>query len=237
MKRRTVVDLMSVAALLFALFPNGAAAQQDWPSRPMTMIVPLAAGAGPDVLARLLAPGLSDRLGQPVVVENVPGASGMVGASRVAKAPPDGYLFVLGIQGTHAVNQLIYEKPLYDAAADFTPVGLIAEAPTVLIARKDLPANNLREFIAYAKANQAKMQYGSSGVGTAAHLSCALLNSTIGVEVTHVPYRGSPASLQDLMAGRIDYLCNVASVAAAQIEASQVKAIAILKSEIGRAHV
>ena len=148
---------------------------------------------------------LSELLGQQVIFENVGGAGGMIGASRVAKAAPDGYQFVLGSSGTHALNQTLYKNPLYNAATDFAPVALVAEQPLVLVARKDLPADNLPEFIAYAKANQAKMQYGSAGVGSANHLACALLNAAIGINVTHVPYRGAAPAMQDLIAGRIDY--------------------------------
>jgi tripartite-type tricarboxylate transporter receptor subunit TctC len=192
------------------------------------MVVPLAAGGAGDVLARILASRLSELLGQQVIVENVGGAGGMVGASRVAKAAPDGYQFVYGNVGTHAANQTLYEKPLYNAATDFAPVALIAEQPIVLIARRDYPANNLQDFIAYAKVNQAKMRYGSAGVGSAAHLACALLNAAIGVAITHVPYRGGNPAMQDLIAGRTDYQCALPTDAIPQIESKTVKAISIL---------
>ena len=135
---------------------SGIAAAQGWPTRPVTMVVPFGTGSGIDVLGRVLAPPLSEALGQQVVVENVVGAGGMTGTARVARAVPDGYQFVLGNVGTHAVNQSLYPKPLYDASSDFTPVVLIAETPQALIARADLPAGNLQEFIAYARANHAK---------------------------------------------------------------------------------
>src|SRR5467141_799633 len=134
---------------------------QEWPSRPMTMVVPFAPGGGSDLLGRILAPPLSELLGQPVTVENVGGGGGITGALRVSRAAPDGYQFVLGTTGTHAQNQTLYKNALYNAAADFAPVALIVEQPMVLVARKDLPADNLREFIAYAEANRAKMQFGS----------------------------------------------------------------------------
>ena len=127
----------------------------------------------------------------------------MAGSNRVAKAIPDGYQFVLGNIGTHAANQTFFKSPLYNAATDFAPVMLIAETPLVLLGRKDIPANNLPEFITYAKTNQAKMQYGSGGVGSASHLACILLNAAIGVNVTHIPYRGAAPALQDLIAGRL----------------------------------
>lgn len=206
----------------------GIAAAQGWPTRPVTMVVPFGTGSGIDVLGRVLAPPLSEALGQQVVVENVVGAGGMTGTARVARAVPDGYQFVLGNVGTHAVNQSLYPKPLYDAGSDFTPVILIAETPQALIARADLPASNLQEFIAYARANHAKMQYGSPGVGSAAHLGCVLLNAAIGVEVTHVPYRSGGAAMQDLIAGRLDYQCPLLAIAIPQIDARKVKALAAL---------
>jgi tripartite-type tricarboxylate transporter receptor subunit TctC len=127
------------------------------------MVVPFAAGGATDVLARVLGAQLSELLGQQIIVENIGGAGGMTGSARVAKAPPDGYQFVLGSAGTHAANQTLYKHPLYNAMTDFTPVMLVVEQPIALITRKDLPARNLAEFIAYAKTNQAKMQYGSPG--------------------------------------------------------------------------
>jgi tripartite-type tricarboxylate transporter receptor subunit TctC len=213
----------------------GSAATQEWPARPMTMVVPFAAGSGIDVLGRTLAPALSEILGQQVVVENIGGAGGMTGASRVVRAAPDGYQFLLGNVGTHAHNQSLYSKPLYNPGTDFAPVALFAETPQVLIARADLPANNLREFITYTKANQDKLQYGSPGAGSAAHLGCVLLNAAMGATTTHVPYRGGAQAMQDLIAGRIDYQCPLVALALSQIESGKVKAIAVLtrqRSEI-----
>src|SRR6476661_8209997 len=152
----------------------------------------------------------------------------MIGAARVAKAPPDGYQVLLGTSGTQALNQSIYEKPLYNAATDFTSVALIFEVPQVLITRKDFHAANLQEFIAHVRANQATLQYGSSGAGGTGHLACALLNSAIGATVTHIPYRGGGPAMQDLIAGRIDYQCALANIAKPQIEALQAKPIALL---------
>jgi tripartite-type tricarboxylate transporter receptor subunit TctC len=167
------------------------------------MVIPFAAGGPVDIVGRILASRLSEVLGQQVVVENLGGGGGMSGASRVAKAAPDGYQLVLGNVGTHAANQTFYKRPLYNAATDFAPVTLVAETPLLLLARTDLPANNLQEFITYAKANQAKMQYGSGGVGSASHLACMLVNLRIGVSVTHIPYRGGAPAMQDLIAGRL----------------------------------
>jgi len=180
------------------------------------------------VLGRVIAGRMSEVLGQNVVVENVGGAGGMTGSARVANAAPDGYMFVLGTVGTHAQGQTLYKQPLYNAATDFTPVILIAEVPLVLEARKDLPVNDFKEFVAYAKANQAKMQFGSAGAGSATHLGCVLLNYTIGVNITHVPYRGTGPALQDLEGGRIDYMCDVITTAKPPIDGGQVKGIATL---------
>ena len=210
---------------------TGAAPAQNYPAKPVTMVIPFAAGGPTDVLGRVMAQRMSELLGQQVVVENVGGAGGMTGSKRVADAAPDGYNFVLGTVGTHAQSQTMYKKPLYSAVTDFTPVALIAEVPIVLIARKDLPVSNLEEFIAYAKANQAKMQYGSAGAGSATHLGCVLLNYLIGVDITHVPYRGTGPAMQDLQGGRIDYLCVIVSTAKPQIDGGTVKPIAIMTKE------
>jgi tripartite-type tricarboxylate transporter receptor subunit TctC len=180
------------------------------------------------VFARIVGARMSETLGQQVLIENVGGAGGMTGSKRVADAQPDGYTFVIGTVGTHAQGQTLYKKPLYNAATDFTPVGLLAEVPLVLITRKDLPAKDFKEFVAYAKANQAKMQFGSAGAGAATHLGCVVMNSTIGVDITHVPYRGTGPAMQDLVGGRIDYLCEAISTAKPQIDPGSVKALAIL---------
>ena len=227
--------LMMAALAALAIGQSPAMSQTaSWPDRPLTMVVPLAAGSGIDVLARVLAPRLSEILGQTVIVENVTGAGGTTGAARVAKAAPDGHQFLLGGTGTHAYAQTLYQHPPYDALNDFAPVALVAEQPVVLIARKDLPADNLREFIAYAKDHQAKMQYGSAGAGSAAHLACVVLNSAVGVTVTHVPYRGGGQAMQDLIAGRIDYQCPLLPIATQQIQSGSVKAIALLSRERSR---
>jgi tripartite-type tricarboxylate transporter receptor subunit TctC len=226
---------ISALVLSVLLVFVGRALAQDYPTKPLTMIIPFAAGGPTDVLGRVMAQRMSEILGQQVVVENVGGAGGMTGSKRVADASPDGYTFVLGTVGTHAQGQSLYKKPLYNAASDFTPVALIAEVPIVLITRKNLPVNNLQEFIAYAKANQAKMQYGSAGAGSATHLGCVLLNYLIGVDITHVPYRGTGPAMQDLQGGRIDYLCEIVSTATPQIDGGTVKGIAIMTKERSKA--
>jgi len=221
--------LLALAA--FSLASLTGAAAQDFPARPMTMIIPFAAGGPQDTLGRIVAQRMSEVLGQQVIVENVGGGGGMTGSLRVAQAPPDGYLFVLGSVGTHAQNQTLYKKPLYNAATDFTPVGFIAQTPIALIVRKDMPVSNFKEFVAYAKQNQAKMQYGSAGAGSATHLGCVVLNSAIGVDITHVPYRGTGPAMQDLQGGRIDYLCDIIATAKPQIDGGTVKGIAMMTKQ------
>ena len=214
----------AVAALITFATPTAA---QDFPNRPMTMVVPFAAGSGNDVLGRIIAPPLAEILRQSVIIENVAGAGGMTGGNRVAKAAPDGYTFGLGTVGSHAFNQTLYKRPLYHAANDFAPVTMIADQPLLLVVRKDLPASNLQEFIAYARANQSKMQYGSAGVGSATHLGCILFNSAIGVDITHVPYRGGAPAMIDLIAGRIDYWCPFSTTAMPQINGDTIKPLAM----------
>ena len=195
------------------------------------MVVTYAAGGTTDIIARIIGTRLSEVLKQQIVIENVGGAGGMTGAARVAKAPADGYQFVLGNVGTHAQNQTLYKNPSYNAATDFAPVGLLVDLPMLMVSRTTLPPNDLKEFIAYAKTNQAKMQYGSAGTGAPTHLACALLNVAMGVNITHVPYRGSALALQDMIGGRIDYHCLNASAAIQHIEAKNAKAITMTTKE------
>ncbi len=222
----------TVAAVLAALLTGIApAAAQDFPSRPVTVVAPFAAGGGNDVLARLLAPALSEALKQTVLIENVAGAGGMTGSARVARATPDGYTVGLGSVGSHAFSQTLYKRPLYNAATDFSPVAMIADQPLLLVTRPDLPAKTLQEFIAYAKANQGKMQYGSPGVGSATHLGCVLFNAAIGVDITHVPYKGGGQVMTDLIAGRIDYWCPFSTTAMPLVHSGKIKALALLARE------
>jgi tripartite-type tricarboxylate transporter receptor subunit TctC len=220
--------MIAAAALALAVLP---AAAGEWPTRLVTMVVPFAPGGGSDVVARILVPRLSELLGQQVVVENVGGSGGMTGSNRVARAPPDGYQIGFGVTGTHAQNQSLYKKPLYDAAADFAPVGLIADASYILITRTDFPAANLKDFISYAKANQSKMQFGSAGAGSGTHVTCLLLNAAIGIEVTHVPYRSTAQAMPDMLAGRLDYICEPVQTALPLIGQKTVNAIATLTRE------
>lgn len=217
--------IIAAAAVATAALP---AAAQEWPARPVTLVVPYAAGGPNDTITRVLSARLTEILNAQIVIENVGGAGGMTGANRVAKAAPDGYTVLLGGLAVLAQIPNLYKKPLYDAAADFEPVALISDSARILITRKDFPASTLAEFIAYTKANQAKLQYSSAGGGSGGHVCAILLDTLIGTHVAHVPYRGSGPAMQDMMAGRIDYTCEQISTALPQIEAGTVKAIATL---------
>ncbi|MDQ2954368.1 MAG: tripartite tricarboxylate transporter substrate binding protein, partial [Pseudomonadota bacterium] len=226
-----MLKIVTSAAFAVLMAFAGAARAQDYPSRPVTLVIPFAAGGPQDSIGRIIAQRMSELLGQQVVIENVGGAGGMTGSKRVADAQPDGYTMVQASVGTHAQNQSLYKKPLYNAATDFTPVAYLAQAPIALITRKDLPVNNLKEFVAYAKANKDKMTFGSAGAGSATHLGCVVLNYVIGVDITHVPYRGTGPAMQDLLGGRIDYLCEIVNTAKPQIDGGTVKGIVIMTKE------
>jgi tripartite-type tricarboxylate transporter receptor subunit TctC len=217
-------------AALAALALCAPALAQDFPNRAMTMVIPFAAGGPTDVLGRVVAARMSEVLGQNVIVENINGAGGMTGSLHVANSPPDGYEFVLATVGTHAQGQTLYKHPLYNAVTDFTPVILIANVPLVLVTRKDLPVNNFKEFVAYTKEHQATMQFGSAGTGSATHIGCLLMDYLLGINVTHVPYRGAGPAMQDLQGGRIDYLCDVMTTAKPPIDGGQVKGLAVFDS-------
>ena len=216
------------AAIAGLLALPGIAGAQSFPDRTLTMIIPFAAGGPTDVLGRIMAQAMGEQLKQTVIVENVGGAGGMTGGKRAADAKPDGYTMLLGTVGTQAQGQTLYKKPLYNAITDFTPVGLIAEVPIALLVRKDLPAKDLKEFVAYSKENQKKMQFGSAGAGSATHLGCVVLNTAMGTDITHVPYKGTGPAMQDLVAGRIDFLCEIAVTAVQNIKAGTVKGLANL---------
>jgi tripartite-type tricarboxylate transporter receptor subunit TctC len=205
---------------------------QNYPTRPITLVVPFAAGGSFDVLARVIQPRMTELLGQNVIVENVSGASGVTGTQRVANAQPDGYTILLGTVGTYAYNPSIFKKLSYDPVKDFTHVGLFADQPMVLVVNPKLPVNSLQEFVAYVKANREKISFGSAGVGSTTHLSCALVNSTIGgKEPVHVPFRGGGPAMAEIMAGRLEYGCSNIGGVIGQIQAGNLKAIANLSKE------
>jgi tripartite-type tricarboxylate transporter receptor subunit TctC len=218
----------TAAAFACTLALSATAHAQDWPTRPVTMVVPFAAGGPVDTMGRIMAARLSELLGQQVVVENIGGAGGMTGTARVAKASPDGHTMALSGSAVLAINQTIYKKPLYNAVTDFEHVAMFSDSARVLTTRKDLPASTLAEFVAYAKANQGRMQYGSAGGGSGMHVCAVLLDAAMGTRITHVPYRGAGPAMQDLIAGRIDYIAEQISTALPQVQAGTVKAIATL---------
>jgi tripartite-type tricarboxylate transporter receptor subunit TctC len=219
------------AALAVLLALTGTAGAATFPDRTLTMVIPFAAGGPTDVLGRIMAQAMGDILGQTVIVENIGGAGGMTGGKKVADARPDGYTMLLGTVGTQAQGQTLYKHPLYNAVTDFSPVALIAEVPIVLIARPDFPADNLKDFVAYAKANASKMTFGSAGAGSATHLGCVVADLAMGVNITHVPYKGSAPAMTDLISGRIDFFCEVLSTAKALIDSHKVKAIALMTKQ------
>jgi tripartite-type tricarboxylate transporter receptor subunit TctC len=225
------IGIFATLAAVAALGTDTAAWSQDWPTRPVTMVIAFAPGGPLDTLGRNLQPYLGEALGQQVVIENVPGGGGTVGSLRVSNAAVDSHMFTLGSIGTHAIGQSMHKTPPYNSLTDFAPVMLVADAPQVVLARKDLPASNLREFAAYARANHQKMQHGSGGAGTSSHIGCVLLNQVIGVKITHIPYRGGGPAMQDLLAGRVDYICNYISTALPSHRAGTAKVIATLNKQ------
>jgi tripartite-type tricarboxylate transporter receptor subunit TctC len=228
----TIRIALAGLAALAAIGPASAqTSAQTWPTRPITVVVPFAAGSSTDTAARILSAGMSELLGQQIVVENIGGAAGMTGTQRVARAAPDGYQLVFATVDTVAIVPAMQKKPPYDSINDFAPAGLVVEQPIVLIVRKDLPVNSLAEFATYAKANHSKMQFGSAGVGSGSHFSCAKLNAALGIDPAHVPYRSSGLAAQDLMGGRIDYICALGGTATGPVESGMAKAISLLTAE------
>jgi tripartite-type tricarboxylate transporter receptor subunit TctC len=220
--------LIAATLLLAATWASlGPVAAQDWPNRPLTMVVPTAAGGGADILGRILAARMAELLGQPVVIENVGNA--VASTNRVAKAQPEGYLVHFGNTAHYAYHPTLYKTPVYNPRTEFAPVGLLLEQPYLLVARNDLPVGNLREFAAYVKANQHKLQFGSgAGTGSGNHTVCEMANAAMGVKVTHVPYRDIGPLTQDMIAGRIDYQCPLPGTMIPLIETNRVKGIATL---------
>ena len=216
---------LAVGAVLAAL-AFGAAAQ-TYPSKPIRIVVPFPAGGTTDVLARAVAQKLTESLGQAAVVDNRPGAGGNIGAELVAKAPPDGYTLLMGTVGTHAINPSLYPKMPYDHVKDFVPVILVAGVPNVLVINPSLPVNSVQELIAYAKANPGKLNFASSGNGTSIHLSGELFKTMAGVQMAHVPYKGSAPALQDLVGGQVQLMFDNLPSSLALIKAGKLKALAV----------
>jgi tripartite-type tricarboxylate transporter receptor subunit TctC len=222
---KKIILAIAYAALLQTA---GGAWAQDWPTRPVTLVVPYAAGGPVDIIARILTVRMSELLGQQIVIENVGGAGGMTGSVRVAKSPPDGYTLLLSGSAVLAQVPNLYKKPLYNPLTDFDHVVMHSDSARILITRPDFPASNLMEFVAYAKAHQTTMQFASAGAGSGSHICPVLLDAAMGTTITHVPYRGTAPAMQDLIAKRIDYMAEQISVALPHIQAGSVKAIATL---------
>ena len=220
--------MILTGSLLAVVGGTLSASADTYPSKPITLVIPFTAGGPTDIVGRIMAERMSLLLGVQIVVENIVGAGGTTAGARIARAAPDGYQMIMGTVGTHAQSQSLYARPQYNAAEDFTPVGLIAEVPLVLVTRKDLPVTDLASFTAYTKANQKAMNFAHSGAGAAVHLGCLMLNIAIGVEVTNVAYRGSTQALNDIIGGRIDYMCEVISTLAEQVKGGNLKAVALL---------
>ena len=216
-----------LAALLVVLAGISGAQAQDYPTKTVTVIVPFAAGGPADVTGRIVADIFTRHLGQQFVVENVGGAGGTVGSLRAARATADGYTLISGHMGTHAAAPFFYPNLGYDPQKDFEPIGLIAEQPELLTVRKDIPANNLNEFIAYAKANESKLNMGHAGVGSVSYVGCLLLNSAIGIKPTMVPFTGTAPVMNAILAGQIDYDCDPILGPLPHVRAGTVKALAI----------
>ncbi len=216
--------LIAVGCLAFV--QQQASAQAQWPERSITLVVAFPAGGADDALGRLVAPKIAEGLGQSVLVENIGGRGGMVGAADVAKSAPDGYRILLGSSATHALSQALYSTPLYDAATDFEPVRLLVQQPMALVARKNMEANGLKEFVSRIKADG--LRYGSAGTGSATHIACARLNAEVGGKAIHVPYNGGGPAMKDLAAGKIDFFCPVITIAISPVTRHIVKAIATL---------
>ena len=219
--KHTLTALAAASVVLAA----GAAGAQNYPTRPITVIVPFAAGGPTDVVARIVGEHMSKSLGQQLVVENVAGAGGTTGITRGAQSKPDGYTIMMGHMGTHGAAPALYPKLKYDPTKDFEPIGLAAGTPILIVGKKALPANNLKEFIAYAKAN--KISEAHAGVGSVSFTTCTMLNAMIDVKPTRVAYRGTGPSLNDLVGGQVDYMCDQIVNLAEQIKGGQIKAFAI----------
>lgn len=217
-------------ALSLALASSLGVAAEIWPARPVRIIVPFPPGSSPDLVARMLTDKLAQALGQPVIVENKPGAGGNLGTGLVAKAEPDGYTLGLSIPGPLAVNTVLYKKMDYDPFTELAPLTLVAVSPNVLIVNPGLGVNSVKEFIAYAKAQPGKLNYGSIGNGSASHLTMELLKMQTGVDIVHVPYPGSPQVITSILANQVQAGFVVPGTAMPLVQSDQVKAIAVTSS-------
>jgi tripartite-type tricarboxylate transporter receptor subunit TctC len=222
---------LAAAALAVGLLGGHAEAQSDYPNQPIRLIVPFAAGGATDVLARLLGERLSQSLGQQVVVDNRGGAGGNIGSAQAAKAEPDGYTLLMGAVGTHAINQSIYPKLPYDPIEDFAPVSLVATVPNVLVVNPSVPAQTVQELIALAKSRPGELNFASSGNGTSIHLSGELFKSMTGVDMVHVPYKGSGPAMTDLLGGQVQMMFDNLPSALPNVQAGKLRALGVTGAE------
>jgi putative tricarboxylic transport membrane protein len=204
---------------------------QSYPSRLVTIIVPFSAGGTTDVIARILGEHMSRTLGQQFIVENVVGAGGTTGSTRAMRANPDGYTIELGNMGTHAASVALYPSLAYNPEVDFAPIGMVAGLPVLVVGKKDLPPNDLKEFAAYVRANAETLNMAHAGVGSITHFTCLLFNSILGVKPTMVPFNGAAPAISALIGGQVDYMCNVAPDVVQQIQGGAFKAYAIGSSK------
>lgn len=229
-RRRQFLAWLGQAAALAAAWGVAplARAQGAWPQQPVKVVVPFPAGGSTDALARLLARKLSDALGQPFMVENRAGANGNLGAAAVAAAPPDGYTLLLSTTGPLSLNKLLYKSTPFDPLADFTPIALLAEVPLLLASHPSVPATDLKQLIAYLKANPGKVSYSTAGNGSMGHLAAELLQRATGTSMVHVPYRGSGPALTDLVGGVVGLSFDLVPTYVQQIQAGKIRALAVL---------
>jgi tripartite-type tricarboxylate transporter receptor subunit TctC len=230
-RRFAPVLFVLFAAGLTALSPGAAFSQGAFPERPLRLIVPFPPGGSTDIVARLISARIGEGIGKPVIVENKPGAAGNVGTSEAAKAPADGYTMLFHIATTAVINPLVMKNLTYDPLKDLQPVAMIAKIPNVLIVNKDVPAKNLKELVAWIKANPGKLNYGSSGTGGAMHLSGELFKKQAGIDIQHVPYKGSAPAMQDLMAGTIVFMFDNITGSIGPSKSGQVKLLGVTTDE------
>ncbi|MEZ5648025.1 MAG: tripartite tricarboxylate transporter substrate-binding protein [Alphaproteobacteria bacterium] len=219
-----------ILATAFGLI-SGAAVAQSYPTKPITLIVPFAAGGPTDIISRIVGEHMSKTLGQQIVIENVAGAGGTTGITRGAQATPDGYTIMMGHMGTHGAAPALYANLKYDPTKDFEPISMVAGTPILIVAKKDLAPKNLKEFIAYLKTNQDKVNQAHAGVGSVSHATCSMLNSQLGVKPTQVAYSGTGPALNDLVSGQVDYMCDQIVNLVEQIKGGAIKAYAIATAE------
>jgi tripartite-type tricarboxylate transporter receptor subunit TctC len=222
--KRVIQALGGLAALALAAGP---AAAQDYPTRPITLIVPFAAGGPTDVISRIVSEHMSRTLGQQIVIENVVGAGGTTASTRAKRANPDGYTLITGHMGTHAASVPLYPNLQYHPSTDFEPISMLAGTPVLILAKKDFPPNDLKEFVSYVKANEAKLNMAHAGVGSVSFTSCLLLNSILGVKPTSIPFQGTGPAMNALVGGQVDYMCDQIVNAVPQINGGTIKAYAV----------